>query len=149
MSTYTKYKVYLTPSQQDKVKSAFKNGKNCSLRIEPKAGNTDLMLTNSQINHIQNKKQNKGAKINLPKTQLEKSGGFLPLLAAALPAVIPFLARAAATGALGYVGNKIAQKVMGKGIKTTKKSKKVDRQVATLRKGSGIRLPGKKGLEFI
>jgi hypothetical protein len=145
MSTYTKYKVYLTPNQQDKIKSAFKNGKNCSLRIEPKAWNTDLMLTNSQINHI----QNKGAKINLPKTQLEKSEGFLPLLAAILPAVIPFLARAAATGALGYVGNKIAQKVMGKGIKTTKKPKKVDRQVATLRKGSGIRSPGKKDLEFI
>ncbi len=137
MSTYTKYKVYLTPSQQEKVKLAFKSGKNCSLRIEPKAGNTDLMLTNSQINHIiQNKKQNKGANINLSKNQLEKSGGFLPLLAAALPVVLPFLARAAATGALGYVGNKIAQKVMGKGIK---KSKKVGKQ------GSGIRLPGKKG----
>jgi hypothetical protein len=60
VSTYTKYKVYLTHNQQDKVKSAFKNGKSCSLRIEPKAGNTDLMLTNSQINRIiQNKKQNK------------------------------------------------------------------------------------------
>jgi hypothetical protein len=73
MSTYTKYKVYLTPSQQDKVKLAFKIGKNCSLRIEPKAGNTDLMLTNSHINHIiQNKKQNKGSEINLSKSQLEK-----------------------------------------------------------------------------
>ncbi len=89
MSTFTKYKVYLTPSQQDKVKLAFKNGKNCSLRIEPKAGNTDLMLTNSQINHIiQNKKQNKSTDINLSKTQLEKSEGFLPLLAAALPVVL-------------------------------------------------------------
>jgi hypothetical protein len=137
MSTYTKYKVYLTPSQRDKVKLAFKNGKKCSLRIEPKAENTDLMLTNSQINHIiQNKKQNKVSEINLSKTQLEKSGGFLPLLEAVLPVVLQFLARAAAIGALGYAGNKIAQKVMGKGIK---KPKKVGRQ------GSGIRLPGKKG----
>jgi hypothetical protein len=77
MSTYTKYKVYLTPNQQDNVKSAFTNRKNCSLRIEPKAGNTDLMLTNSQINHIiQNKKQNKGAEINLLNTQLEKVEDF-------------------------------------------------------------------------
>jgi hypothetical protein len=137
MSTYTKYKVYLTPNQQDKVKLAFKNGKNCSQRIEPKAGNTDLMLTNSQINHIiQNKKQNKGAEINLSKTQLEKSGGFLPLLLGLASAAAPFLARTAATGALGYAGNKIAQKVMGKEIK---KPKKVGKQ------GSGIRLPGKKG----
>ncbi len=89
MSTYTKYKVYLTLSQQDKVKLAFKNDKNCSLRIEPKAGNTYLMLTNSQINHIiQNKKQNKGAEINLSKTHLEKSGEFLPLLAAVLPLIL-------------------------------------------------------------
>jgi hypothetical protein len=112
MSTYTKYKVHLTPNQQDKVKSAFKNGKNYSLRIEPKARNTDLMLTNSQINPII---QNKDAELNLSKAPLEKSGGFLPLLAAALPAVIPFLARAAATGALVYVGNKITHKVMAKG----------------------------------
>jgi hypothetical protein len=47
MSTNTKFKVYLTPNQQDKVKSAFKNGKNCSLEIEPKAENTDQMLKNS------------------------------------------------------------------------------------------------------
>ncbi len=139
MSNYTKYKVYLTPNQQDKVKLAFKNGKNCSLRIEPKAGNTDLMLTNSQINHIiQNKKQNKGAEINLSKTQLEKSGGFLPLLLGLASVAAPFIARAAATCALGYVGSKIAQKFTGKGIKTSKKSKKNSRQ------GSGIYLSGKE-----
>ena len=138
MSNYTKYKVYLTPNQQDKVKIAFKNGKNCSLRIKPKAGNTDLMLTNSQINHIiQNKKQNRGAEINLSKSQLEKSGGFLPLLLGLASAAAPFIARAAATGALGYVGSKIAQKVTGIGIKNTKKSKKVGK------KGSGIYLSGK------
>jgi hypothetical protein len=131
MSNYTKFKVYLTPNQQDKIKNAFKSGKDCSLRIEPKAGNTDLMLTNSQINHIlQNKRQNKGVEIKLSKTQLEKNGGFLPLLLGLASAAAPFIARAAATGALGYAGNKIAQKVMGKG---------------TTKKGSGIRLPGKKG----
>jgi hypothetical protein len=136
MSNYTKYKVYLTPSQQDKVKNAFKNGKNCSLRIEPRAGNTELMLTNSQINHIlQNKKQNKGVEINLSKTQLEKSGGFLPLLLGLASAAAPFIARAAATGALGYVGSKIAQKVTGKGVKKSKKGSK---------KGSGIYLSGKE-----
>jgi hypothetical protein len=132
MSTYKKYKVYLTPNQQDKIKLAFKNGKKCSVRIEPKVGNTDLMLKNSQINHIiQNKKQNKSTDINLSKTQLEKSGGFLPLLLGLASISAPFIARAAASGALGYVGNKIAQKVMGKGIKKSKK-------------GSGIYLSGKE-----
>ena len=131
MSNYTKFKVYLTPNQQDKIKNAFRSGKECSLRIEPKAGNTDLMLTNSQINHIlENRKQNKCADIKLSKTQLEKSGGFLPILLRLASVASPFIARAAATGALGYAGNKIAQKVIGKG---------------TTKKGSGIRLPGKKG----
>jgi hypothetical protein len=139
MSNYTKFKVYLTPNQQNKVKNAFKNRKDCTLRVEPKAGNTDLMLTNSQINHIiQSKKQNKGAEINLSKTQLEKSGGFLPLLLGLASAAAPFIARAAATGALGYVGSKIAQKVTGKGVETSKKSKKTRRQ------GSGIYLSGKE-----
>jgi hypothetical protein len=133
MSNYTKFKVYLTPNQQDKIKNAFKSGKDCSLRIEPRAGNTDLMLTNSQINHIlQNKKQNKGAEIKLSKTQLEKSGGFLPLLLGLASVAAPFIARAAATGALGYAGNKIAEKVMGKGIRLPGK------------KGSGIYLSGKE-----
>jgi hypothetical protein len=129
MSNYTKFKVYLTPNQQDKVKNAFKSGKDCSLRIEPKAGSTELMLTNSQINHIlENRRQNKCADIKLSKTQLEKSGGFLPLLLG----LAPFIARAAATGALGYLGSKIAQKVTGKGIRLPGK------------KGSGIYLIGKE-----
>jgi hypothetical protein len=90
------------------------------------------MLKNSQINNIiQNKKQNKSTDINLSKTQLEKSGGFLPLLLGLASISAPFIARAAASGALGYVGNKIAQKVMGKGIKKSKK-------------GSGIYLSGKE-----
>ena len=76
---------------------------------------------------------------NLSKTQLERSGGFLPLLLGLASAAAPFIARAAATGALGYVGSKIAQKVTGKGVETSKKLKKVSK------KGPGIRLPGKKG----
>jgi len=44
----------------------------------------------------------------------------------------PFIARAAATGALGYLGSKIAQKVTGKGIRLPGK------------KGSGIYLSGKE-----
>jgi hypothetical protein len=76
-TNYTKFKVYLTPNQKEKVKSAFRNGKDCSLGIEPRAGNSDLMLTTLQINHIlHNRKQNKAADINLSKTQLQKSGGF-------------------------------------------------------------------------
>lgn len=132
MNTYTKYKVYLTPNQKEKVQSAFKSNKDCTLRIQPKTPNTDLMLTTSQINNIlKAKRENKAVDIKLSKTQLEKSGGFLPLLIGLASAAAPFIAKAAATGALGYAGSKIAQKVVGKGVKTTKK------------KGSGIYLPGK------
>lgn len=129
-TNYTKFKVNLTPNQKSKIQSAYRNGEDCSLRIEPKNDNTDLMLTASQ---------NKSADINLSKTQLQKSGGFLPLLAAALPAVLPFIARAAATRALGYAVNKIAQKVMGKGIKSKKPKKRTTKKIV----GSAIFVLGK------
>lgn len=92
--------------------------------------NTNLQLTKAQIYKLlKAKAENKSAQIKLSKTQLKKVGGFLPFLAALAPAVLPFVARAAATGALGYVGSKVAQKITkGSGVK----------------KGKGIYIPGKK-----
>lgn len=139
MSIYLKQRVYLTPNQKEKIKSAFRNNQSCSLRIEPKVGNMDLMLTVSQINHLlHNKRQNKAADIILSKTQLHKSGGFLPLIAAALP----LITKAAASGALGYAGSKIAEKFIGKGIKQKQRPKKVIQ--LKLKRGSGIYVIGKE-----
>ena len=122
MNTYTKYKVYLTPNQKEKVQSAFKGNKDCTLRIQPKTPNTELMLTTSQINNIlKAKRENKSVDIHLSKTQLEKSGGFLPLLTALAPAAL----KGIASGAAAYLGNKGLAKLFGN-------------------KGSGIHLPGKK-----
>lgn len=148
MSNYTKYKVYLTPNQKDKIQRAFRTNTDCTLRIQPKTGNTDLMLSVTQINHIlQAKRENKAVDVHISKTQLQKSGGFLPLLLATLP----FLTKAAATGAIGYAGSKIAQKVMGKGIKIKKPKKIIGKGIKIPGKniGKGIYLPGKsKNIQF-
>ena len=137
MSTYTKYKIYLTPNQKEKVQSAFKSNKDCTLRIQPKTPNTELMLTTSQINNIlKAKRENKAVDIKLSKTQLEKSGGFLQFLAPFVPTII----KGALTGVAGYVGSKAAQKVVGKGVK---KSKGKGIYVPGKKVGSGIFLPGK------
>ncbi|SRR6266487_6132495 len=125
---YIKNKVYLTPNQIEKVKEAFRNNKDCTLRIQPKAGNTELILTVSQINKIlQAKKESKVVDIKISKTQLKKSGGFLPILAGLASTFLPFITKAAATGAVTYAGSKAAQKLMGKG-----------------RRGKGIYIPGKQ-----
>ncbi len=142
MSNYLKYKIYLTPNQKHKIQTAFKTNTDCILRIQPKNGNTNVMLSVTQINNIlKAKRENKNVDLHLSKTQLHKSGGFLPLLAAALP----FLTKAAATGAIGYAGSKIAQKVIGKG-NNIKKTKSRGSGTTQLSKniGKGIKLPGKK-----
>ena len=121
MSTYKKYSVYLTPNQETKLRDAFKNNKGCSVRIQPKPGNRELMLTNSQINKIlKGKREGKAVDIKLSKTQLQKSGGFLPLLAALAPAAL----KGITSGAAAYLGSKGLAKLFGK-------------------KGSGIYLQGK------
>ena len=121
MKTYQKYSVHLTANQEAKLRDAFKHNKGCSVRIQPKPGNRELMLTISQINQIlKAKREGKAVDIKLSKTQLQKSGGFLPLLAALAPVAL----KGITSGAAAYLGSKGLAKLFGK-------------------KGSGIYLPGK------
>lgn len=106
-----KTKVYLSDSQINKLKSAFKNDSEVTLQInkslEP---NNDIYLTKTQINKI-----NEGKRITIKKSQLKwKNGGFLPLLLPALATALKFGLPALATGALSGLASRAVQK--GKGI---------------------------------
>ncbi len=75
------YNVYLTPNQRKKLKTCFTNKTECTLRIEPKVGNNKFKLTATQIQKLKTARaKNKLFDIKLSKTQLQKSGGFLPFL---------------------------------------------------------------------
>lgn len=108
MSEYIKFKVFLTDNQKDKLKSSIKKKESCSLIIQPNSSNFDLYLTKTQVDKLNDaKKRKKGAQIELSKTQLEKTGGFLPLLGLVLKGL--------ATGAASYAGAKAIEKAVGKG----------------------------------
>ena len=99
MTDYHQYGVNLTVGQVKKMKTAQKKGTGTSIRL-PKnnlEGNHMLPLTQTQINKIKKVKAKAGVQLNLSAAQLshmEKTGGFLPLLA-----LIPLIA-----GAVGAAG---------------------------------------------
>ena len=91
MSQYTSYGVTLTKGQCQKIKNAVDRRREVTLRIPKKnlSGENKLPLTQTQINKIRN--ATSGIELCLSKAQLkymEKHGGFLPLLLAAIPAAI-------------------------------------------------------------
>jgi hypothetical protein len=123
----TPYRVHLSQSQLQKIARCGKNKKPCKIKINlKKASNHSINLTPIQIANIENAKRlrKNGIIFQLSGSQ---TGGFLPLLAAAIPALTA-LGKAAALGSAGYLGSKLMQKIAGKGLK----------------KGKGIYLPGKK-----
>ena len=113
MSNYVRTKVYLSDHQIAKLKSAYQKGEEVSLQIDrTKAPNYDIYLTPTQINQI-----GKGKRISISKTQLKKTGGFLPFLIPALIAGAKALALGAASGAAGWGVKKALDKVSGSGKK--------------------------------
>ncbi|GFY22239.1 uncharacterized protein TNCV_3298821 [Trichonephila clavipes] len=71
-------------NQIAKLKSAYRKGEEVSLQIDKtKTPNYDMSLTPTQITQI-----GKGKLITISKTQLKKTGGFLPFLTPFLPALI-------------------------------------------------------------
>ena len=111
MSNYIKTKIHLSDHQIAKLKSAYQKGVEVSLQIDKtKASNYDIYLTPTQINQI-----GKGKRITITKTQLKKTGGFLPFLIPALIAGAKALALGAASGAAGYGAKKALEKISGSG----------------------------------
>jgi hypothetical protein len=111
MSNYIKTRVYLSEGQVNKIKAAFKKKEEVSLQIDrSKSPNHDLHLTKTQKEQIL-----KGKRITLSKTQLEKTGGFLPFLAP----LLGLLATGAATGAASWGTQKLLNKATGSGCDET------------------------------
>lgn len=109
MSNYVKTKIPLSEGQISKLKSAFKKGEEITLQINnSKTPNYEMYLTKTQINQI-----NKGKRITISKTQLQKNGGFLPFL---IP-ILTSLGLGAASGLGAWGTKKVLDKVSGKGIR--------------------------------
>lgn len=90
MSKYINHGVTLTSGQAKKIKHAYDSDCEVVIRLSKDnlSGNIKLPLTKSQVNKLQN--SNNGVELRLSKTQIkhmEKTGGFLPLLAL-LPAIL-------------------------------------------------------------
>src|SRR6267154_1314601 len=111
MTEYYKHGVNLSAGQKVKISSTYKKGNTVSVRISKKDldGNDFLALTKTQLNQITNAKKSKnGVQLNLSVSQLqymEKTGGFLPLLLAAIPAIL---------GGIGGLAGGIASAVSSK-----------------------------------
>ena len=107
MARYQDYGVTVSHEQAKKIIKAYKNGTGCTIRLSKSdlTGNFKLPLTQRQINRI--KRATSGIDLDLSQTQLkhmEKTGGFIPLLA-----LIPAIAAgvAAAGGLAGGVANAV------------------------------------------
>lgn len=116
MSNYIKARVHLSDHQIAKLKSAYQKGEEVTLQIDrTKPANYDMHLTQTQLAQI-----TKGKRITVSKSQLKKTGGFLPFLAPLIPALIAgakALALGAASGAAGYGAKKALEKIAGSGLK--------------------------------
>ena len=94
MVVYYKHGVNLSEGQMSKISTACKKKEAISIRLSNKDlhGSFELPLTQTQINRIKKTAEaGDGVQLNLSAAQLkyrEKTGGFLPLLLAALPAIL-------------------------------------------------------------
>jgi hypothetical protein len=139
--SYLRYNVNLSDNQKKKLANAIKNGKEVAIRLsyDELTGPNPILITSQQQTKINKAKlQKKGAELKFSKTQLSKQGGFLPFLAAAIPALIA-AGKAAALGAAGAAGAASVRGIVdavqkGKGLKVLSKK-------AT---GRGVFLPGKR-----
>jgi hypothetical protein len=136
--SYLRYSVSLSESQKKKLASAIKTGKEVTIRLSYNelTGSNPILITSQQQTKINKAKlQKKGVQLKFSKTQLSKQGGFLPFLAAAIPALVA-AGKAVALGAAGAAGAAGVKGIVdavqkGKGLKILRK------------RGKGIFLPGK------
>src|SRR5207245_656607 len=132
MSVYTNVGVNLSKGQINKLINARKKDESVTIRLTKAQLTRDfkLPLTKTQHNRIQ--KSKKGVQLTLSKSQLkhmEKTGGFIPLLA-----LIPIIA--SALGAAGGVAGGVASAVSS--AKSNAEQARHNRTIAEqLKSGSG------------
>jgi hypothetical protein len=126
----------LTETQKQSLANAVQTRSGLTLRLTPEQldGSDELALTKAQIAHIiKNKNIGQGVDLKLSKTQLQKikkTGGFLPLIIAAL----------AAAGALAGGAASVAKAVHEKRAADTSLEEQArhNREVEAQLQGSGI-----------
>jgi hypothetical protein len=133
MTDYHNFGVTLSAGQIKKIRDAFSKGIGTTVRLSKGdlRGNHKLPLTQTQINKI--KKSKDGVQLNLSESQLkhmEKTGGFIPLLA-----LIPIIA--SALGAAGGIAGGVASAVNSS--KATAEQARHNRAIEEqLKSGSGV-----------
>jgi hypothetical protein len=133
MTEYYNHGVNLSKGQAKKIDIAHKKGSGATIRLSKANlnGNINLPLTQTQIKKI--KKAKNGVQLNLSEAQLkhmEKTGGFIPLLA-----LIPIIA--SALGAAGGVAGGVANAVYSAkaNAEQARHNKAIEEQ---LKSGSGV-----------
>jgi hypothetical protein len=133
MTEYHNHGVNLSKGQAKKIYDAHKKGIGATIRLSKSqlTGDFKLPLTQTQINKI--KKSKNGVQLNLSESQLkhmEKTGGFIPLLA-----LIPIIA--SALGAAGGVAGGVASAVSSakSNAEQARHNKVIEEQ---LKSGSGV-----------
>ena len=126
-------KLNISENQKKRIKTALQRGdETITIRLgkDDLQGDDILLVTERQMKRIcKAYEQQKGLDLKLSKAQIKKnmqvSGGILPLLAAAIPALLSaarFAVPAIATGVLGGLANTAAQKITGNGLYLNKPS---------------------------
>lgn len=125
---YQEYGLNLTKGQAEKIQRAAKNGCPVSVRLSHSnlSGEHKMLLTRRQIQRIAKLLQSgKGGMVleMSPKQvrhNVQKEGGFLPMLAGLASAALPMLAKtvlpALGVGALSGLGSAAIQKAVGFGL---------------------------------
>ena len=137
------HRVKLNDYQKKKLKTAFKKGKDVTVKLAYSAlsGPDRILLTQQQSQKLQKAKTTgKGVELSLSKTQLSKQGGFLPFL------LVPALVAAAKAAALGAAGAAGAAAVKGIADAVQKKGSGIKRKRSPglkKKKGRGLFVPGK------
>ena len=126
--TYHEYGLNLTKGQADKLQRAAKKGCPVSIRLSHAnlQGDHKMMLTSRQIQKITKLLQKGSGGMNLEmsatqiKENMQKEGGFLPMLAGlamrSLPMVAKTILPALGVGALSGLGGVAVNKVLGSGL---------------------------------
>ena len=125
---YQEYGLNLTKGQADKLQRAVKKGCPVTLRLSHAnlSGEHKMLLTRRQIQKITTLRQKGTGGMNLElsvkqlKQNMQKEGGFLPMLAGlalrALPMVAKTVLPALGVGALSGLGGLAVNKALGSGL---------------------------------
>lgn len=126
--SYSEYSLSLTKGQADKLQRAVKKGCPIAIRLSHAnlQGDHKMMLTTQQIQKISKllQKGTGGMTLRMSTSQLkanvQKVGGFLPMLAGLAARALPMIAKtvlpALGIGALSGLGNAAVSKAVGSGL---------------------------------